>query len=174
VARAITEQDLSEDELGELADLISRYHEDVDLLHELGVQAPLQLLEDLFAEYPSIGELLTRVFVAHVTSQGWGYEYTDKIVSALSRMYKAAAVRQDLRGLLVRTMVELGVSHNRFYVMDVAAGIIARVEDDEEANKLAHELVQIQDLLDPIAGRLKIQSLRPALKELFLTFSRET
>ncbi len=89
-------------------------------------------------------------------------------------MYKAAAVRQDLRGLLVRTMVEPGVSHNRFYVMDVAAGIIARVEDYEEANKLAHELVQIQDLLDPIAGRLKIQSLRPALKELFLTFSRET
>ena len=174
VARAITEQDLSEDELGELANLISRYQDDVDLLHELGVQAPLQLFEDLFAVYPSTGELLIRVFVGHVTSQGWGYEYTDKIVSALSRMYQAAAARQDLRGLLVRTMVEIGVSHNRFYVMDVTAGIIARVEDDEEANRLAHELVQIQDLLEPIASRLKIRSLRPALKELLVTFTRDT
>lgn len=52
IARAITEQDLSKGELGELADLISRYQEDVDLLHELGMQAPLQLFEDLFSGAP--------------------------------------------------------------------------------------------------------------------------
>ena len=107
-------------------------------------------------------------------NKGWGYEYTDKIAGALSRMHQAAATRHDLRGLIVTTMAELGVSHNRFYVMDVTAGIIAEVEDDEEANNLAHELVHIQDLLEPIAGRLKIRSLRPALKDLFVTFCRET
>jgi hypothetical protein len=167
VAKAITEQDLDSSELEELAELIGRYQEDVDLLHELGMQIPVTLLEQLFERHQTAAEVLTRTFTTHATSQGWGYEYTDKIAGACNRFYDAAVGRPDLRALLIQALVEIGVNHNRFYVMDVAAGVIARIQDDEEAKEVAHELIKNQDQLEPIGGRLKVRDLRPALKELF-------
>jgi len=165
-AKALTSDNLSDQELAELGELIIRYQEDVDLLHEIGMQLPVTILEALLAASATATEVLVRVFTGHVMSQSWGYEYTDKIADACSRLYRAIP-SLGLRALLVRTLVEVGVSHNRFHVMDVAAAVIAAIEDDEQAREVAHELIKNREQLDPIGGRLDVGRLSPALRELF-------
>ena len=68
---------------------------------------------------------------------------------------------------MAATALEVGVSHNRFYVMDVAAGLISDAKDDADALAIAHAIRPLQHLLGAVEDRLTIWKLHPTLGELF-------
>jgi hypothetical protein len=98
--------------------------------------------------------------------QGWSFNYTDTIGTVCARLYEATR-QPDIKGLMVATAVEVGVSHNRFYVMDVAAGLIAGAGNEKDALAIAHAVRPLQDKLQALKGRLTVWKLHPALAEFF-------
>jgi len=69
---------------------------------------------------------------------------------------------------MVAAALEVGVSHNRFLVMDIAAGLIAGAKEDADALAIAHAIRPLQAQLRTIEDRLTIWRLHPALGEFFL------
>lgn len=60
-------------------------------------------------------DLVSR-FVAHITSQGWGFSYTDAIGGQCKAFYSEVD-DPVIRAELLCCIVEVGVSHNRWHVM---------------------------------------------------------
>ena len=78
-----------------------------------------------------------------------------------------ATSSHKIRGMLVAAVVEVGVSHNRWYVMDVAGSLLSQKREPKESLAVAHALTKCRVLLEHIADRLTLAKLDPAIRELF-------
>lgn len=85
--------------------------------------------EGLEKQDRSLLERLIILLQQHLTGQGWGFGYTDIIGRNCNRMYnhsKSAIVRANL----LYTLIEVGISHNRFYVMGIASQLIKKAKNN--------------------------------------------
>jgi len=164
VQRILDENVLAPKDVEELSRLIGLCRDEGDLLHEVTVKLPVPVFQELDERFPEMAMLLTRRFGDWVMGKGWGFGYTDVIGDTCARLY--GATRQaEIKGILAATALEVGVSHNRFHVMDVAAGLIAGARDDADALAVAHAIRPLNHRA--IEGRLTVWKLHPVLQELF-------
>ena len=136
------------------------------LLHEFAVKLPEAAFRALYEANPEIARLLIQQFTRVANSQGWPFEYTDQIGSACARLFSATS-DPDIRAMLTATALEVGVSHNRYYVMDVAGNLVQQTKDDNGALALAHALEPMKGQLNAVTGRVNIARLNPIVRELF-------
>jgi hypothetical protein len=137
--------------------LIPQCQEDASTLHHIAIQLPEQVIANLFACDSGVGLLLFRRFTEVSRGQGWPFEYTDKIGDACRRFARASG-NIEVKVLAIATALEVGVSHNRYAVMDAAAHLINSIERNDEAVAVGH-LVDIEERLDG-------KKLHPIVREL--------
>jgi hypothetical protein len=168
IAKAVTDGTLGEDDASELARLIARAHNETDLLHDVCMQLPAGAIAALWEADRDVTRLLVRVFTDHVTSQGWGFEYTDRIGGACVKLHDVIP-DGDARGLLIAALVDVGVDHNRWHVMGLAARLLGATRDPKEALAVAHALKGLGDRVRAIEGYLDvaISKLAPPIRDFF-------
>jgi len=146
--------------------LIADCEEEAELLHEFAAGLPEAAFGSLTGANPTVAKMLVNQFATVAVSQGWPFEYTDTIGAACERIYRASKDPQ-IKARVAAVALEVGVSHNRYYVMDVAARLIAITRDDGEARVLAHALLPIKKYLAAITDRLNVSKLNPHIREVF-------
>ncbi len=146
--------------------LIAECQDDKMLLHEFAVDLPEAVFSSLEEANPDIAKLLVRVFAEVAAAQGWPFDYTDNIGAACEKFHRATK-DPEIKACIAAVALEVGVSHNRFYVMDVAARLIAGTREEENARVLAHALRPVSKYLSAIEDRLDRRRLHPLIRDVF-------
>ena len=157
---------VSSSDIVRLANLIGLCREDADLLHTVAVSLPKVAFAELDRSFPEIAKLLVRQFSVKAMSQGWDFNYTDVIGDTCTKLYEATE-QPEVRGLVAATALEVGVSHNRFHVMDIAANLIASARNDSDALAIGHAIRPLGRHFGAVEQRVTVWKLHPALRELF-------
>ncbi len=155
---------ITDSEYERLADAISTSQEDEEAIHGLAIVMPQSAFTELYRRYPEIADLMVRQF-ANSCSASFGFDYTDRIGSACRRLYFATSDPQ-IRAHLAATALQVGASHNRFYVMEVAAELIHSVENDQQAVAMFTVLEPLQQTVATIERYLDVLRLHPILRTL--------
>lgn len=166
VQKIVDENGSTPSDTEELAKLIGLCREEAELLHDVAIRVPLTTFIELDRSCPEIAKLLARKFAERCMEQNWSFDYTDVLGKRCADIYEATQ-QPEVKGLMAATALEIGASHNRFYVMDVAARLISGARGDEEALAVAHAIRPIQHQLGAVENRLTVWKLHPALAELF-------
>ena len=163
---AVADGYLSNDHARELGELLAAAQENADLLHNVCMEIPGAAFRVLWDENQVMAKVLIRVFTDQVSDQGWPFDYTDEIGSACVRLHDATRDR-DIRGMLVAAVVEVGVSHNRWKVMDMAVELLSRRKEPEEGLAVAHALAKHRHRVKLLADKVNMEKLDPAVRDLF-------
>lgn len=123
--------DESIDFIDEISEALNRFKDDKDNIHE----AIMSLSEDQFAElykrHPQRLKKTLLTFEETTADAGWPFNYTDTIGRQCHELYYATQ-DYDVRATLIYTLARVGLSHNRFYVMDLTKEILKKVKDPVE------------------------------------------
>jgi len=165
VGQISAQQYTTEEQTANLAQLVAQCHDEPDVLHEVAVSLPERAFTTLERAYPEMAKVLATVFSQVAVSQSWPFDYTDRIGTACSRIYDATS-DNEIKALMVVTALEVGTSHNRYYVMDVAAALISRAREEATALAIAHALEKRKGWPNVVRGRIEVKKLHPILKEL--------
>ena len=155
----------TEDQIHQLIELVQQCQADATLLHDIAVQLPEDAIAKLFVLDSGTGLLFFQRFAEISRGQGWAFSYTDKIGSACMRFARASN-NDEVKALAIATALEVGVSHNRWAVMDIAAHLIGLVEKNDEAAAVRRALEKMVSRLLDIEDRLEGRKLHPMIREL--------
>jgi eukaryotic-like serine/threonine-protein kinase len=139
IAQFSARSSVSPEHAERILEILTQFRMDTDLIHEAVMQLPpaaARLM--LTANKESMRELING-FVGHVTSQGWGFSYTDKIAAQCRVLYESLA-DYEVRADLVLCVLDLGVGHNRFHVMDIAESLLEMKREVGESLAIADKL----------------------------------
>jgi hypothetical protein len=161
----VAAQHANELQVAELRRLIGQCQADASLLHDIAIQLPEQAIAALFVFDSAMGLLLFQRFCEVSRGQGWPFEYTDKIGGACLR-FSQASNRDEVKALAIATALEVGVSHSRWGVMETAARLIGRIDDNDGAAAVRRAIADMTDRLVDIEGRLEGKKLHPIIREL--------
>src|SRR2546422_4195037 len=172
LGKAITDTTLTRGDARTFADLIAQVQNDMDLLHDVCMELSPFAFEALWEVNQVVAKVLIKVFTDQVTSQGWPFDYTDKIGSACVRLH-GATPDHEIRGMLVAAAVEVGASHNRWNVMDMAVSLLAQRKEPGEGLAVAHAVAPFRHRLGALADQVKSARLDPAIRDLFAEVEEE-
>ena len=146
-----------------LLDLMGQHRSDTDLIHEALMQLPAKVATLMLAVDRKAARSLIEAFVTHITSQGWGFSYTDDIGSQCQRLYNAMS-DPAIRANLIYCVMEVGAGHNRWYVMGIFDSLMAESRDVAESLAIAEVFRKAPSHLREWAReRLKTGKLHPAI-----------
>lgn len=163
---AVTRGTLTPDDAGELAELVAQGQDDTDLLHDVCMELPTEAVGVLWRVNPVVTKLLIKLFTDQVAAQSWGFDYTDRIGAACVRLHRATS-DHEVRGMLIAATVEVGVSHNRWHVMDLAAKLLSGRKEPGEGLAIAHALREHRHRLEALKDRVDLSKMDPAIRDLF-------
>lgn len=104
--------------------LLSR--EDCEKIEEFLYNLPEHYFHTLEQHDSALVESLVIRLQQYLTGQGWGFGYTDIIGRNCYRMYNISE-SIVIRANLLYTIIDVGISHNRFYVMGIASDLLKNV-----------------------------------------------
>jgi len=157
--------ELSAQDVGRLVDLIAQCQDNAELLHGLAISIQGTTFGSLWKASPETATLLVKIFAESCSTSSFSFEYTDRIGSACRRLH-GATPDPDIRSRLAVVALQVGVSYNRFYVMEVAGSLIAAASSDNEAVVLFAALEPIKQSLAAIENYLKNAKLHPIIRTL--------
>lgn len=99
-----------------------------DKIHELIMKLPLEAIKKLYNLDEELTLDIINVYVDNVTSQGWPFNYTDTIGSRCSSIYNLVD-NIEIKSKLIYCIGEVGISHNRFYVIGIFESMIESISD---------------------------------------------
>lgn len=139
----------SDKEVNELAMKLLT-HGNGDNLEEFFQIIPNQLYQTFERTNGKLAEDLIVQMRQYYTEQRWGFGYTDTIGRNCERLYKVSN-NSIVKANLLYTVIEVGISHNRWYVMDIATSLLKEVKNDvsqylELANLLPNGHVYLNSL----------------------------
>jgi serine/threonine protein kinase len=116
----------------EVLEILGRYGDDTDLLHDTLMQLPPRAVAIMVSENRARARDLISRFVQHVTGQAWGFSYTDSIGRQCSALFEYIDDPQ-IRADLLYCVVEVGVSHNRWFVVRIAQELFEKAHNSAES-----------------------------------------
>jgi eukaryotic-like serine/threonine-protein kinase len=152
-----------------LADLVAACQDEIELLHEVVMKISASTFSALHQRHPEMAELMVRQF-AGSCNKSFGFGYTDGIGQCCKRLYNATK-DPSIRAVLAAVALEVGVSHNRWFVLDIAASLFSLVDTDLEALELVRTLEPMKHTLPVIADKVNMAKLHPILQALFASSS---
>lgn len=105
-------------------------------------------------------------FVEHITSQGWGFDYTDKIGNTCKAIYYQVK-DFEIRASLIYCVTELGTLHNRWHVMNIAGNLLCDPKVPGESIPIKDKLGKLTMNLYVLENYIKKEKLDPLLLTLF-------
>ncbi len=146
-----------EGDIDDIIELLSRYIDDSDLLHDIIMELPTKVVRLMVREDTKKTRALITQFVKHTGGQGWGFSYTDSIGNHCKSLYDEIddpIIRADL----LYCVVQVGENHSRWKVMGIATDLFHRKRDEAES-------IAITNRFDDASGIIKrwvCSNLKPA------------
>jgi len=107
---------------------LSKYTDEGDIVHDTLMKLPEHACSLLAAHSIQLMRRLVRTFSQFVTSQGWGFSYTDDIAAVCSSLFHAIEDAEIQSEQLVAVLL-VGVGPNR-WVMSTFAGLLQGIDSD--------------------------------------------
>jgi hypothetical protein len=141
--------------------------DDEILLQRAFVQLPENVVDAYVRHFPAQYREVLGAYDDAV-SGNLPFEYCDVVARFYSKLY-ARFSDAATRRLLLGRLLDIGVSHNRFFVMDVVAKMLAAIKDPAEAAVARDVLLQhpyeCRNLKDRLLSEVRLPILRQAIKE---------
>ncbi len=109
------------------------------MLHETVMQIDPQVFGVMFGQDANSTRRIIERFVELTTSQGWGFDYTDKIGDRCLAIFEQISDFEG-RAALAYCAAEVGTSHNRWHVMSTAAKMLLALTDQGGAMAVGERL----------------------------------
>lgn len=165
LATLIASEEVSTPEINKLHKALFPLRDDVDLIHEVFMGMPPHVFIAYFEKYSDVVRDMTLRFMQHVSESPWPFDYCDKIANAIKRLFRATD-DTELRVSMLTALLELGVSHNRFYVMDVFIALLGRISDSGDVLAVRDALVKRKHRLSAMKDRLSSVALPEPIRRL--------
>lgn len=160
-------QSLSPSQARRLLQLFSKYARDADSLHEALMKTDPEAIASLYYQNEDFVRRLISDFTEFASAQGWGFSYTDKIGNWCKKVFyriEDSHIRTDL----VKCTLQVGVGHNRFYVLEIFSNLIEKVRETGEVLLLKNKLEKIgQWTRKKAIPYMKLGSISPLLQSMF-------
>lgn len=130
---------LNEGQIEKLISSLENFMDDNDLIHDFVMKVDTEIFKQLANYNITFARGIISIFVDHVSSQGWGFTYTDSIGITCRSLFYAVG-DTSIRSKLLFAVLEVGLSHNRWYVMDIFRELIYSIDDPTEAIEVVEEL----------------------------------
>ena len=119
--------------------LLANYEEDSDLIHEIFMQLDGSMAAQLYAADARSMRRFIRLFVDDFKDKSWGFSYTDTIADRCSTFVEHIPDAEIHADIVIGLMI-LGLSHNRFYVLETFGKLIAKPTVDGEIDEIRERL----------------------------------
>jgi tRNA A-37 threonylcarbamoyl transferase component Bud32 len=116
-------QDITAADFERLIQLMRKYADDTAVMHEVVMKMSGPLAQAIYGVNRDFLRRVINDFVEHANEQSWGYDYTDGIGKACDTLYMALN-DYEVRAALIHCLLEVGYSHNRYYVMGLFKTLI--------------------------------------------------
>ncbi len=154
-------------DVSRLLELIIKYQEDPDLLHETIMQIDPAVVGEMCRQNVSETKHIIDSFIEYVTSQGWAFSYTDKIGNKCKGLHQAIQ-DFDIKASLVICAMEVGIYHNRWHVLGIFTDLISAPKIAGEEIALAAYLSQVDERSrERVAEHIILGKLHPSLRHFF-------
>jgi hypothetical protein len=153
-----------ESDVDRFVELVSTFMSEADVVHDVVTTLPPQVVRLIYSRHRAFARNLIAAFVAHATSQGWSFSYTDKIANVCHALFQTIP-DFIIRGDLIYCTAEVGTSHNRWHVEGICRQML-------EAKKMPGESLAIIDKFN--MGSDKVRKVRRDLRKLVSASSAET
>jgi len=157
----------SNDQIDRLLNLIAKYSNNQDLLHETIMQLDPDVAAAMYNRNPTIVKQLMGQFVELAIAQNWAFSYTDKIGNQCQKLFQAIS-DPEIRAILVDCVMQVSVDHNRWHVLGIFAELLESPKKNGEEIFLADRLQRIDEGTRRYAAEyLSIDKLHPTIRPLF-------
>lgn len=165
--------DLSDDAIDRLVDAFVECLDDDDEIHAAIMTLPAGAIARAFARHLDEMDSVVEAFGKFSSQQGWGFEYTDAIAKQCCKIFDLIS-SPEARARLAASVAEVGVVHNRWFVIGRAAEMIQRAEPGVDESAFVDALTELSSRVrDGLVGYLTLSNLTPRLRELFDTGDSE-
>ena len=120
-------------------ELVAR-REDEELYFHAVPRLPTLLVEQIIKNRPGDFDVILRAYDRHIQG-GLPFEYCDVVANFYRQVFHASPDLRHRR-LILQRLVEMGASHNRWYVGDVVGGLLAQLEAPEAVTMAADVIRQ--------------------------------
>ena len=144
-----------------------RHRDDEDLVHNAMMNIRPKVIRVMYNCDPNGLASLIEQFVLHACSQGWGFNYTDKIGTRCQEIFKVVK-DFEIRARLVLCAVRVGTAHHRWHVMRIGAEMIENKKEPGEVLPLETVLKSLnRSDRKTMSGYITLSKLEPILRPLF-------
>ncbi|NJF07336.1 protein kinase [Bacillus subtilis] len=136
--------------------------------HEIIMSLPSKAINLLSEQYPELLKKLVKEFIETVDSQGWPFSYTDTLANKYYEIFNNTK-DADIHENLLKSILILAGSHNRWYVMGKFLDLLSIIDNDEEAYAVYYALIDDDYNLQRVKSNFNIDNIKlhPPLKKLF-------
>jgi hypothetical protein len=124
--------------LQRLDEHLVRNADEEDLYFKVFPRLPDQLVDLYMDDLPDAFSDRLRTYDGHITG-GLPFSYCDLVADFYARLFRRTE-DLDLQRTLISRLLDVGASHNRWYVGDIVAGLLGEVEDVSTAMMIAEVL----------------------------------
>ena len=146
--------------------LIVKHIDDRDLVHETVMQMSPDAALEVYLADANLMKRIILEFADFICSQGWPFGYTDKIGRKCRELYNSL---EDplLRADLLYCVTELGLSHNRFYVINIMQSLFNIQKDSSEWSAIERRFLKDESLARKAGKHLTLSKFPPSIIYLF-------
>jgi hypothetical protein len=155
----------TDDQVTQLSIRLEDVADEGDVVHSALMKLPPDLFASIAARSRTLARELIKAFSAHVRTQGWPFSYTDEIAN-VSRGLFQVLVDSAMRAELFEAVLMVGVGHNRYNVMSVAATLLEGANDPSDITGLARVLKNHRSEAESLSPYFTRSNLHPALRVL--------
>lgn len=166
VARLAAEQFPEEDDIRKFMTAISHNLPDGDLVLE-SVMAVNPITFSGMEEYDlEVTKQILFRFVEVAESQSWPFAFTDKIADVVEGIFSGIN-DYEIKSQLILCLIKIGISHNRYKVMQTAGKLLVEPKEPGEAMPLREKLLPLVDELYHMSPYVKVNRLDPQIRAIF-------
>lgn len=121
-----------------LDELLISNKDDEELYFRMVPRFPEQLIDLYMDSQPEAFKNMLAAYDGHIVGS-LPFSYCDVVADFYARLFRRAS-DLELRHMLISRLIEVGSSHNRWYVAEVAASLLGEVEDMSTAMMIAEEV----------------------------------
>ena len=154
-------------DVGRLGELLAARCDDPDLAHKVVMSTPSRVLEVLWQVNRDVASATFRTFVEMAAIQSWPFDYTDSIASKCKELL-VFVNDPALRAAIIWCVVVVGVDHNRWRVIGIAASMLTSLQDPNEARLVVGRLQNLRrGQIETLAEYVELKNLNPLIKIVF-------
>jgi serine/threonine protein kinase len=125
--------------LADFLELLEHNTDDLSLYRKLVPRMSARALNSALARHPKDLQRVVEVYDGDLEDHNLDFDYCDVVADFYQRLY-AGTDDLGLRRLMLRRLIKLGCSHNRYHVGDVVAGMLVRAQETSEVMMVADVL----------------------------------